>query len=174
MANYERTRTVTTPRGTVIVYSSAAIRPHAARQEVTWTLEQKFLARVEKRDGHWLWISNLDKDGYGRFYVGKPEGKHKYVRAHRWSYEHWNRPLEAGEVPDHGDCPRNCVNPEHLEAMSHADNARKGHTDRMARRVRCRRNHLLADTAGKNGRCKACAAEDQKSYYARRAEAKER
>jgi hypothetical protein len=69
----------------------------------------------------WLWRGTIDGNGYGRFFVsGRP------VRAHRWAYEYW-----CGRIPrrleiDHLCRVRHCVNPWHLEAVTHPENVRRG------------------------------------------------
>lgn len=52
----------------------------------------------------WLWIGNLDKDGYGRY---------KSDRAHREAYRRFKGSIGDLQVLHKCDTPR-CVNPEHL------------------------------------------------------------
>lgn len=75
----------------------------------------------EPNSGCWLWVGALNTQGYGLLYVnGRLQG------AHRACYE-----LYVGTIPP--DCDLDhlcrvvcCVNPQHLEAVSHQENCRRG------------------------------------------------
>jgi len=68
----------------------------------------------------WLWKGNLSK-GYARFYL--PE-KQQEVYAHRWSWELANGPIPSGFELHHKCKNKACVNPQHLELISHRDHMR--------------------------------------------------
>lgn len=75
----------------------------------------------------WLWPYSLNKDGYGQITINK-----KYHSAHKFFYE-----LVKGKVPcgcelDHLCKNKNCVNPEHLEPVSHAINCRRGKNSKLS------------------------------------------
>lgn len=81
------------------------------------TLLERFEAKVNRSGECWLWLGYINDKGYGSFSV---EGKPK--RAHRVSYE-----LFVGEIPeglelDHLCHTNACVNPKHLEAVTHQVN----------------------------------------------------
>lgn len=78
----------------------------------------------EPNSGCWIWIGGCDKAGYGRFTIGRP-GTHRMVGAHIISYilAHGRRP--ESEL-DHLCKMRCCVNPEHLEPVTHIENLRRG------------------------------------------------
>lgn len=85
--------------------------------------EERFWAKVQKTEGCWLWTSQIEAKGYGRFrFNGRP------VLAHRFSYELAYGPIPSGMEIDHLCRTRHCIKPEHLEAISHIDNLRRGNT----------------------------------------------
>jgi len=76
-----------------------------------------FWSNVDKTDSCWNWKARLDKDGYGRF--GRK-------LSHRISYEYWKGNIPYGKEIDHLCKTRNCVNPNHLETVTHLVNMRRG------------------------------------------------
>ncbi len=70
----------------------------------------------------WLWQLCKDKDGYGT--VGVASGK--MALAHRAYYEERFGPVPEGKELDHLCRVRACVNPEHLEPVTHHENLRRG------------------------------------------------
>jgi hypothetical protein len=47
--------------------------------------------------------------------------------AHRWAYEHFVGPIPEGLEIDHGCFVHACVNPGHLEPVTHQENVRRRH-----------------------------------------------
>lgn len=70
--------------------------------------------------GCWLWLGSTNGNGYGNFsYQGRTRN------AHRVSYElHYGSIPEGMEI-DHKCRMRCCVNPAHLEPVTHAENMRR-------------------------------------------------
>lgn len=80
--------------------------------------KERLAAKVIKAEnGCWIWNGKTDRDGYGAVQVGK-----RYWQAHRWSYETLVGPIPAGLTIDHLCRVRNCVNPDHLEPVTHQEN----------------------------------------------------
>lgn len=101
-------------------------------------LVERFWAKVAKsEDGCWLWMSGLDREGYGHIYRQVACRVSKGILAHRFSYE-----LAFGSIPDGMDVLHRCdvpacVRPDHLWLGTHQDNmtdmVRKGRSPRGER-----------------------------------------
>lgn len=76
---------------------------------------------VDPATGCWLWNRKIRKDGYGI----KSTGKHTAIRAHRWVYEDLVGPIPEGLELDHLCNNPPCVNPDHLEPVTHEENMRR-------------------------------------------------
>lgn len=90
-------------------------------QRLSVTFGDRFWARINKTDGCWLWLGAVNNDGYGDV---RRNGR--VEKAHRVAYE-----LTRGAVPDgleldHLCKTTRCVNPSHLEAVTHRENVLRG------------------------------------------------
>lgn len=118
--------------------------------------------------GCWEWRRSKTADGYGVIKIG---GRTR--RAHVVSYEESNGPVPDGIQLDHLCRVRHCVNPDHLEPVSHLDNVRRGIVGDQGRRGTCKRGHSLAEFGERRvsrGRettgCGQCRRDRQNRYYA--------
>ena len=71
--------------------------------------------------GCWEWIGTRDSRGYGNVKVQR-----HVMKAHRVVYEHVRGPIAPGLECDHLCRSHWCVNPEHIELVTHAENVRRG------------------------------------------------
>lgn len=90
-------------------------------QMAWWASEERFWRRVEKTDDCWLWTGHVNPvTGYGSYYLPGSPNRSQY--AHRVAYEFAKGPIPEGLTIDHLCRVRNCVNPDHLEAVSLREN----------------------------------------------------
>lgn len=90
------------------------------------SVESRFWGKVDKTDTCWLWTAATQDNGYGSFFIGRVGGRVRLARAHRFAYELAAGPIPDGLVIDHLCRVRNCVNPDHLEAVSNKENLLRG------------------------------------------------
>lgn len=85
-------------------------------------LRERFEAKVKRSEhGCWRWLGPHSVGGYG--FLRNADGGQDY--AHRAAYR-----LFVGEIPpgleiDHLCRNKGCANPDHLEAVTHAENIRR-------------------------------------------------
>lgn len=89
-----------------------------AGQDRSRPLSERFNEKVT-RDGNgcWRWTGTRDRHGYGQIRVSK-----RLVYAHRVSFELVHGPIPEGKVIDHMCFTPECVNPDHLRAVSRQEN----------------------------------------------------
>lgn len=85
------------------------------------TLPERFWSKVDRSGACWIWKGSTGGKGYGHFYV---DGRK--IASHRVAYT-----IAVGEIPegmdiDHLCRNRRCVNPAHLEPVTHRENLLRG------------------------------------------------
>ncbi len=82
---------------------------------------------ADAQTGCWVWQHYLDPHGYGRCKTGRSS------LAHRNVYEEHRGPIPEGLTLDHLCRNPPCVNPDHLEPVTNAENSRRGNMTRLTR-----------------------------------------
>lgn len=117
-------RTCTLPDcGSTDYYAIGLCRTHYDKQRKTGYLAPLPVRYWPDANGCWIWRLSRDKQGYGQYPTGT-RGRHK--RAHRVVYERLRGPIPAGLELDHLCRVHACVNPDHLEPVTHAENMARG------------------------------------------------
>ena len=83
---------------------------------------ERFWAKVRLGAGTscWEWEAHRQPSGYGQFSENQV-----VVYAHRWAYERFVGPIPEGMHLDHLCRNTRCVNPNHLEPVTQAENNRR-------------------------------------------------
>jgi hypothetical protein len=99
--------------------------------------EQRFREHVRKTAACWLWTGTTNNRGYGQLWVN---GRRVY--AHRFSFELTKGAIPAKMEIDHLCRTPACVNPEHLDVVTHLENVRRGNAGAHYRdRTHCKQGH---------------------------------
>jgi hypothetical protein len=93
--------------------------------------EARFWSKVDASGDCWEWTGYTDQDGYGRVGVGRRVDQ-RTIPAHRYAWELMVGPIPEGLEIDHLCFNRPCVNPDHLEPVTHTENMRRRHLAMMA------------------------------------------
>lgn len=122
--------------------------------------------------GCWLWHGAADNHGYGRI---KIDGVR--ILAHRFAYEAFVGPIPHGLEIDHLCRTPSCVNPAHLEPVTHRENMLRSNAPpaAQARQTHCIHGHEFTPEntylypPRKGGQpkraCRQCTRENHARYY---------
>lgn len=119
----------------------------------------------------WTWTGCM-RNGYGLM-----SSSGRSTLAHTWSYEHFVAPIAPGLEPDHLCRNTSCVNPSHLEPVTHRENTLRGESPpaKFARRTACSKGHEFTQEntftrPDKSRGCRTCdRARSRAAYQKRRA-----
>lgn len=121
--------------------------------------EKRLLGRFIVTPGCWLWVGKRSDRGYGKI-----KNRGRMLSAHVAVYEHYCGPVPKGKELDHLCRVHHCVNPNHLEPVTHKVNCQRGKAGKhLGERTHCKNGHPF-DTdntgvrKGSGGRrCRQCA-----------------
>ncbi len=126
---------------------------------ITDVIRERFMSFVSiQPSGCWLWAGRLDPD-YGRFTVHGVT-----IRCPRAAWLVLRGPIPDGFEPDHLCRLKPCVNPDHMELVTHLENIRRGDAGKhLSDRTHCPQGHPYDEAntyLNPNGsrKCRICRA----------------
>lgn len=147
------------------------IRSTPSGERLAPTLRERIVAKVVvDQAGCWIWQGHIGPKGYGQV-----RGKSGTQPAHQAAYEEWKGAIPTGMEPDHLCKVRSCVNPDHLEAVTHRENLLRsgGIAARNASKTHCPQGHpyagdnviIRARRSGQGRQCRTCRDARNRARY---------
>lgn len=125
---------------------------------------------VNAETGCWIWIRGKDSEGYGKLTARRASGKVGGVLAHKYIYENIHGPVSEGLELDHLCRNPSCVNPAHLEPVTHAENVRRGKGNGFKDQTHCKNGHAFTPDnteirPGGGRNCRMCRKISSRNLY---------
>jgi hypothetical protein len=92
----------------------------------------RVMSRVEKVDGHWLYVGSSDGKGYGKVAFAM----RKTIKTHVLAYLYHHGDIPANTDVCHKCNVKNCINPEHLYLGTRSENVQHAHRDGLVSQCR--------------------------------------
>lgn len=135
---------------------------------------ERFWTNVQQTETCWLWTGRKNRWGYGDFVITR-DRKEINRRASRYAFELLRRPIPEGLELDHLCKNTSCVNPDHLEPVTHRENVMRSDnfTAINARKTHCPRGHPYDEantyiTKSGTRACRICYRGHQAAYQRRK------
>ena len=122
---------------------------------------RRFFDKVNKTKTCWLWTGAQTK-GAGNFHYGWFQDE----RAHRFSYKTFVGEIPKGYEIDHLCRITLCVNPKHLESVTHKENMLRGTSFSAvnSKKTKCPKGHDYYFQKSQRD-CRICGRERWRKYY---------
>jgi hypothetical protein len=143
----------------------------ASREDIAAAARHRIICGFDFTSGPldspcWIWRKGMSGRGAqerpGFVFFGRK------VKVHRTAFQLWRGEIPSGLELDHLCRTTLCVNPWHLEAVTHQENMARGY---HARKVFCNYGHLLDGRRANGFRyCKTCEVRWRETYRESNAE----